>query len=124
MSPPPLNMTRGAQGTRWAAWFAGLHAACAVAGQTEDERLVRARDFIDAHCCEPIDLDTVARCALMSRYHFLRSFRRAFGLTPHQHLTRQRLLRARHLLRETDMSVTEVLFSLFCCTLFLPPSLV
>jgi len=74
------------------------------------QRLVRAREFIDAHRHEAIDLDAIARRAHFSRFHFLRLFRRAFGETPHRYLTQARLARAQHLLTCTDLSVTEVCF--------------
>ncbi|MEL6180588.1 MAG: AraC family transcriptional regulator, partial [Myxococcota bacterium] len=94
----------------WEVWFAGLQVACSAGDLTEDARLLRAKAFIDAHYQHPLNLDRVARCALMSRYHFLRSFRRAFGQTPHQYLTTQRLGQARKLLRETDRSITSICF--------------
>lgn len=70
--------------------------------------LVRARDFADAHYDEPIGVADMARAALLSRAHFSREFRRAFGEAPHQYLLTRRLERASLLLRTTDWSVTRV----------------
>ena len=70
--------------------------------------LLRARDLVDGRYAEPLDLEALARAAHVSPRHFSRSFRRTFGETPHQYLLSRRLERARHLLRTTDMSVTEV----------------
>ncbi len=50
-----------------------------------------------------------ARRAGLSRFHFLRVFRQAFGETPHEFRTRQRLARACDLLeRRRDLTVTDV----------------
>jgi AraC-like DNA-binding protein len=70
--------------------------------------LLRARDLIDARYYEPLDVAALARSAHASQAHFARSFKRAFGETPHQYLLTRRMERAKHLLRESGMSVTEV----------------
>ena len=44
--------------------------------------LRRARDHLDRHYAEPIDLDTLAGIAGVSKYHFLRLFRTTYGRTP------------------------------------------
>src|SRR5690242_8441693 len=53
----------------------------------------------------------MARAASMSRAHFSREFRKAFGESPHGYLLTRRLERAAALLRTTDRSVTEVCLS-------------
>jgi AraC-like DNA-binding protein len=70
--------------------------------------LLRAKDRIDRDYAEPLDASALAREAYASRAHFIRSFRRAFGETPHQYLVRRRIERAQELLRATDLSVTEI----------------
>lgn len=70
-----------------------------------DRHLLRARDLIDAHYGEPLDLGALARAACVSRWHFVRTFRRAFGETPHRYLLTRRMERAAALLRSTDHSV-------------------
>ncbi|HZX97280.1 MAG TPA: AraC family transcriptional regulator [Myxococcales bacterium] len=72
-------------------------------------RLLRARDAIHARYAEPLDLRALAREAALSPFHFLRLFRAAFGVTPHQYLTRVRLEAARRLLL-ADAPVTHVCF--------------
>ena len=71
-------------------------------------RLCRARDHVHAHYDEPLRLADLARQAGLSRYHFLRAFRDAFGLTPHAYLTRVRLDRAKQLLAQDRGSITDV----------------
>jgi AraC-like DNA-binding protein len=70
--------------------------------------LLRARDLADAHFAEPLGVDEMAAAAGLSRAHFSREFRRAFGIAPHAYLLTRRLERAAALLRNTDNSVAEV----------------
>jgi AraC-like DNA-binding protein len=70
--------------------------------------LRRAKDLIDRDFAKPLDVPTLAREAHASRAHFVRSFKKAFGETPHQYLLRRRIERAKDLLRSTPLSVTEV----------------
>ena len=70
--------------------------------------LLRARDLADARYFEPLGVDDLARAAGLSRAHFSREFRRAFGESPHAYLLTRRLERAAALLRATDRSVAEV----------------
>jgi AraC-like DNA-binding protein len=73
--------------------------------------LLRARDLADARFAEPLDVDDLARAAGLSRAHFSREFRRAFGESPHAYLLTRRLERAAAMLRMTDRSVAEICFS-------------
>ena len=73
--------------------------------------LLRAKDLADARYVEPLDVDDLARAAGLSRAHFSREFRRAFGESPHAYLMTRRLERAAALLRTTDRSVADVCFS-------------
>jgi transcriptional regulator GlxA family with amidase domain len=70
--------------------------------------LLRAKDLADARYFEPLEVDDLARAAGLSRAHFTREFRRAFGETPHAYLLTRRLERAAALLRSTDRSVAEI----------------
>ena len=70
--------------------------------------LLRAKDLADARYFEPLDVEQMARAAGLSRAHFSREFRRAFGESPHAYLLTRRLERAAALLRTTDNSVAEI----------------
>lgn len=70
--------------------------------------LLRAKDLADARYAEPLGVDDLARAAGLSRAHFSREFRRAFGASPHAYLLTRRLERAAALLRATDNSVAEI----------------
>ncbi|MFF4588965.1 helix-turn-helix domain-containing protein [Streptomyces sp. NPDC001388] len=80
-------------------------------------RLRRARDTMDRHYAEPLDVPALARLALMSPGHFSRSFRAAFGETPYSYLMTRRIERAKALLRRGDLTVTEVCFAVGCTSL-------
>ena len=70
--------------------------------------LLRAKDLADARYFEALSVDDLARAAGLSRAHFSREFRRAFGESPHAYLLTRRLERAAALLRTTDNSVAEI----------------
>ncbi len=70
--------------------------------------MLRARDAIDRDFARPLDVPALARIALVSEAHFIRTFRVTFGEPPHRYLQRRRVERAMALLRDTDRSVTEV----------------
>ncbi len=51
-----------------------------------ERHLLRAKDLADARYFEPLGVDDLARVAGLSRAHFSREFRRAFGESPHAYL--------------------------------------
>src|ERR1700689_2442068 len=73
--------------------------------------LLRAKDLADARYFEPLGVTEMARAAGLSRAHFSREFRRAFGESPHAYLLTRRLERAAALLRDPDRSVADICFS-------------
>jgi AraC-like DNA-binding protein len=73
--------------------------------------LLKAKDLADARYWERLDVDRLAEAAGLSRAHFSREFRAAFGESPHAYLLTRRMERAAALLRNTDRSVAEVCFS-------------
>jgi AraC-like DNA-binding protein len=72
---------------------------------------LRAKDLADGRYFEPLGVEDLARAAGLSRAHFSRQFRRAFGESPHAYLLTRRLERAAALLRMTDRSVADICFS-------------
>ena len=73
--------------------------------------LLKAKDLADARYFEPLGVDDLANAAGLSRAHFSREFRAAFGESPHGYLLTRRMERAAALLRTTDRSVTDICFS-------------
>ncbi|MEZ4229171.1 MAG: AraC family transcriptional regulator [Polyangiaceae bacterium] len=72
--------------------------------------LLEARDLMEHSFAEPLALDDLASAAGFSNAYFIRSFSRAFGMTPHRYLTRVRLQRAKALLGDPRSSVTAACF--------------
>ena len=69
-----------------------------------------ARDFMRYAYWRPVSLPDVAARANLSPYHFLRVYKRAYGETPHEFLTRLRIERAKTLLARGSHNVTEACF--------------
>ena len=63
---------------------------------------------MDRDYAEPLDIPRLAKIAIVSEAHFIRTFRATFGEPPHRYLQRRRVERAMFLLRETDRSVSEI----------------
>ena len=79
--------------------------------------LRRVRDRIDREYAQPLDVDALARGVHMSSGHLSRSFRRAFGESPYSYLMTRRIERAMMLLRQTDLSVTDISIAVGCASL-------
>jgi transcriptional regulator GlxA family with amidase domain len=73
-------------------------------------RLLRAKDRMDAASHEEWPVRRLARVSRVSEAHFARSFKQAFGLPPHRYLLTRRVERAKALLRDTDLPITEIAF--------------
>jgi AraC-like DNA-binding protein len=71
-------------------------------------RLLRARDYLGACYRDRVPLETAAREACLSPFHFNRVFARAFGETPHEFVTRMRIDEAKKLLLAENQSVTDI----------------
>jgi AraC-like DNA-binding protein len=78
--------------------------------EESNRRMLRARDAMDRSYAQPLDVPSLARIAHVSPAHFARTFRAAFGETPHRYLQRRRVERAMFLLRETDRAITDISF--------------
>jgi AraC family transcriptional regulator len=70
-------------------------------------RLWIAYDYLRSNFAGAPTLAETAAVAALSPNHLIRSYRAAFGRTPHQHLTEMRMARARELLARHGRSVTE-----------------
>src|SRR5580693_5918745 len=73
-------------------------------------RLLRAKDRMDAASHEDWPVRRLARVSRVSQAHFARSFKEAFGVPPHRYLLTRRIERAKALLRDTDLAITEIAF--------------
>ena len=73
-----------------------------------NRRMLRARDAMDRTYAQPLDIPALARIAVVSEAHFIRTFHATFGETPHRYLQRRRVERSMFLLRQTTRSVTDI----------------
>jgi len=71
-------------------------------------KLRRSIEYIDANIDQPLPLDELARMAGMSKFHFAKSFSQAMGIPPHQYLVRARVQKAKGLLTDATLSVSEI----------------
>lgn len=72
------------------------------------KRLSRAMDVLRSGFCEAISLDQLAAEACLSKYHFLRLFRQAYGLSPYQYIQQLRIEKARVLLTDSFLSIADI----------------
>src|SRR5689334_9368344 len=79
--------------------------------------LRRVRDRMDREYAQPLNVEALARGVNMSAGHLSRQFKLAYGESPYSYLMTRRIERAMALLRQGDMSVTEVCFAVGCQSL-------
>ncbi len=64
-------------------------------------------DYVETNLGGEITLDALAGLAYVSKYHFLRRFKRSTGMTPHQFVLQRRIQRARELILSERVTVAE-----------------
>ncbi len=74
------------------------------------KRLLIGRDYIYSNTNRNISLQEIAKVSMMSRFHFLRAFKTAFGKTPYQMLISKRIDKAKELLQSTDFPITDICY--------------
>lgn len=102
-------------GALLAAGFVQLHTGAlrdpARVTARDRRRAVRVALWLEEHAAEPLSLERAAREGGVSAFHFLRTFTRVIGVTPHQYLVRARLRHAARLLARDSLSIAEVAFA-------------
>lgn len=77
-------------------------------GGLPTHKLTQAIEYIDEYLAQNIGLSELAQVVEMSQYHFARLFKQSVGITPHQYLIKQRVERAKQLLRQRNLSIADV----------------
>lgn len=77
-------------------------------GGLPQNKLRAAIDYIQAHLADDISLEAMADYLGISRYHFCRMFKQSTGLSPHQYLIQCRVERAKQLLKQGKMGISDV----------------
>jgi len=73
-----------------------------------DVKVAAALKFIRLHACEGMDVGDVLRAVPMSRTRLEQKFKALLGHSPHRQLVQQRIARAKHLLAESKIAISEV----------------
>lgn len=89
---------------------AGGNARSSAPSPSDGRRISRVLHHIESHTADALDLAALASIACMSKYHFLRSFRRIVGLTPHQYLLGLRLHQAAQRLCASAEPISSIAF--------------
>lgn len=77
-------------------------------GGLSPTQLALIKDYINDRLDQELNLEELAAIAQLSAYHFCRSFKRSTGFTPHQYVIRQRVERAKLMLKGGKMAIAEV----------------
>lgn len=94
-----------------ALWLLMLRNMAQSEQSPENVTSIRTRkflEFIEAHYPEDVTLEELSRSAGVSKSECLRCFKTALQTTPYKYLIEYRLSKAARLLKETDLSVSEI----------------
>ncbi|OJJ20962.1 hypothetical protein BKI52_10315 [marine bacterium AO1-C] len=73
-------------------------------------RVLLAKEYLDDYYYQKLDINKISQIAALSEYHFFRTFKQVFGISPHKYLIQRRLQRASELLKEQNHTITEVAY--------------
>lgn len=73
-------------------------------------RLQKARRIVDEDISRKININSLAREANLSAFHFSRLFKHAFGISPYQYVLNRRLERSFELLKGGDYMLTDIAY--------------
>ncbi len=90
--------------------MSGAKLASTKPGRGDERRIGTVLRHIEANADGPLDLDRLAARANMSKYHFLRTFRRVTGTTPYQFVLNLRMRRAAVRLATSTDSVAAIAY--------------
>ncbi|MCG7345892.1 AraC family transcriptional regulator [Sporosarcina sp. ACRSL] len=76
------------------------------------QRVTTANEYIRAFFAEPLQLTDIAKVACLSQNHLLRSYSQVFGKTPHQHISELRIEKAKKLLANFELNMTDIAFEI------------
>jgi AraC family transcriptional regulator len=87
-----------------------------AASYLSQRKLQRVLDYIDANLRDDMALADLAKLVAMSPGHFAHLFRHTTGLPPHRFVLERRIERAKALLRDTDLPITEIAQQVGCAS--------
>lgn len=83
----------------------------AIKASTREEilkRLCHATDYIQSFYDQDLSVEELAKVSCLSRFHFLRLFKKAFQKTPYQFIIEVRIQKAKELLVHPDLSIHHI----------------
>jgi AraC family transcriptional regulator len=80
-------------------------------GGLSDSKLLLVTDYINDNIATEIKLSDLANLAGISQFHFSRLFKKSLGVSPWEYVIQQRVERAKSLLKNPELSVTEIALS-------------
>jgi AraC-like DNA-binding protein/ligand-binding sensor protein len=78
---------------------------------TEPAAVTKAKDFIEARLTEPLSLEQVVQHVGVSRFYFCKLFKKATGMTLTEHVARMRLEKAKALLVDPAIRISEAAYA-------------
>jgi AraC family transcriptional regulator len=82
------------------------------AATLSSKQLRHITEHIGKNLSEELTIDRLAALVNMSPFHFARCFKQTAGMTPHQFVTKERILRAREMLVSGKQSIGEIAMAL------------
>jgi AraC family transcriptional regulator len=93
--------------------FKKMNAIDAKKASTREElyrRLLVAKDYIESNFEKKIEIEAIARIANISTFHFFRTFKQVFHISPHQYILDLRLKKSVQLLKKRQDTITEIAY--------------
>ena len=77
-------------------------------GALSPQQVRLVTDYIDAHLSERPRISDLAALVQLTRYYFIRSFKQAVGMPPHQFMIARRVERAKEMLANQEQTIASV----------------
>ncbi len=82
-----------------------------VCSEVEPKAIAHAKEFVQSHVEEPITLEQVVDHVHVSRFYFCKLFKKATGMTFTEYVARVRVEKAKALLVDSSMRISEVVYA-------------
>jgi len=90
--------------------LSGLASNLALEEESEPEPVRLAKQYINANLDDKVTLDEVAEHVHVSTFYFCKIFKATTGMTLTEYVNRRRVERAKHMLRNPDLRITEIAY--------------